>query len=77
MKSAKKFDLMNSFSWKNEFWSHEIRPPDPESLCDLQKVLYIKLFCPNLFGNKKVISDIFAYFLRDCIIDQLNWINYF
>ena len=30
MKSAKKFDLMNSITWKNEFWSHEIRPPDPE-----------------------------------------------
>jgi len=32
MKSAKKFDLMNSISWKNEFRSHEIRPPDPQSL---------------------------------------------
>ncbi len=32
MKSAKKFDLMNSISWKNEFWSHEIRPPDPKSI---------------------------------------------
>ena len=32
MKSEKKFDLMNSISWKNEFRSHEIRPPDPQSL---------------------------------------------
>ncbi len=31
MKNEKKFDLMNSTSWKNEFWSHEIRPLDPES----------------------------------------------
>jgi hypothetical protein len=31
IKSAKKFDLMNSISWKIEFRSHEIRPPDPES----------------------------------------------
>ncbi len=31
MKNEKKFDLMNSTSWKNEFPSHEIRPPDPES----------------------------------------------
>jgi hypothetical protein len=31
MKSAKKFDLMNSISWKSDFWSHEIWPPDPES----------------------------------------------
>jgi hypothetical protein len=31
MKNDKKLDLMNSTSWKNEFWSHEIRPPDPES----------------------------------------------
>ncbi len=30
MKNDKKFDLMNSTSWKNEFRSHEIRPPDPE-----------------------------------------------
>ncbi len=30
MKNGKKFGLMNSTSWKNEFWSHEIRPPDPE-----------------------------------------------
>ncbi len=32
MKNEKKFDLMNSTLWKREFWSHEIRPPDPESL---------------------------------------------
>ena len=31
MKNEKKFDLMNSTSWKSEFWSHEIWPPDPES----------------------------------------------
>ncbi len=30
----KKNDLMNSTSWKNEFQSHEIRPPDPESKND-------------------------------------------
>jgi hypothetical protein len=28
MKNGKKFDLMNLTSWKNEFQSHEIRPPD-------------------------------------------------
>jgi len=28
MKIEKKFDLMNSISWKNEFRSHEIRPHD-------------------------------------------------
>ncbi len=25
-----KFDLMNSISWKKQFRSHEIQPPDPE-----------------------------------------------
>ncbi len=28
MKNEKKFDLMNLTLWKNEFRSHEIRPPD-------------------------------------------------
>ena len=36
MKSAKKFDLMNSISWKNEFQSHEIWPHDPESSFNLK-----------------------------------------
>ena len=31
MKNDKKFNLMNSTSWKNEFRSHEIQPPDPGS----------------------------------------------
>ncbi len=29
MKNEKKFDRINSTTWKNEFWSHEIQPPDP------------------------------------------------
>ena len=39
MKNDKKFDLMNLTSWKNEFWSHEIRPPDhfPNSLTWMEK----------------------------------------
>jgi len=44
MKSAKKFDLMNSISWKIKFWSHEIRPPDPESLFPIINITILFFF---------------------------------
>ncbi len=40
MKSAKKFDLMNSISWKIKFRSHEIWPPDPESKINKLNLTY-------------------------------------
>jgi hypothetical protein len=47
MKTAQKFDLMNSISWKSEFWSHEIQPPDPEPIkkyfFKLPKSYFLKL----------------------------------
>jgi hypothetical protein len=39
MKNEKKFDLMYSTSWKSEFRSHEIRPPDPESFITIGIIL--------------------------------------
>ncbi len=48
MKSEKKFDLMNLISWKNEFWPHEIRPPDPQSI---YRVNQLKLWNSNKFQS--------------------------
>ncbi len=46
MKNDKKFDLMNLTSWKNEFWSHEIRPPDPEPKNYIQLLKpFLKVSC--------------------------------
>ncbi len=73
MKSNKKFHLMNSTSWKNEFGSHEIRPHDhfPSKLIRIIaqghsygydyvfNYFLIKKFIQNLLIRRKFLSFFF------------------
>ncbi len=57
MKNDKKLDLMNSTSWKNEFWSHEIPPPDPESINDNLEIWGLEII-RNFFTVHKIYKKI-------------------
>ena len=66
---------MNLTSWKSEFWSHEIQPPDPTHIvcmfndADLAKEIPSLLEQPSYLINKK---SIFHFYILRIWITTLN-----
>ena len=77
MKTAKKFDLMSLISWKNQFRSHEIWPPDPEPISGLDLRIHSRIGIPyhttQQFHSFNYDYNCFVYFFIIRRKEKMKW----